>query len=567
MKDIIKSKRINSSLENLFSRTSESRILFWIIGIGSVLWLLFRSGTNPRRLMYPCQRAAMLNSIAFLGYPISLLGTASLYERIRGKVIPSVVLFSGALFFISLVVYKGFASTPVPQKVNIVLPAWTSPNAVSDVFTVDSVPIPECSLAGGKLPTEPPCNSPSYALRDKGINELINLMDSHGTYLYKTTSRPQGIVGKTDIVVIKINNQWGGGGSQDGAGRLSTNTDVLKGLIWKILQHPQGFEGEIVVAENAQPTSTNNWSVIPANAEDQNQTYKDVVDVFQNLGYPVSLYDWTGLNNQRIDGGSIDDTGYPNGEYFHGNMSDAYILLDDPDGAAYGELSYPKFRTQNGSSVSMRYGIWDEDGYDPERLIFINLPVLKRHGMTGGTIAWKNLIGFITADGHSGNRFGGYNEMHNYFFGQAGGEAYGLVGRQMALIKTPDLNIVDAIWVAFEANWYGNAVRQDVLMASSDPFALDWYISEYLLRPITGTQGTSAARAGVFRNTTLVNQNTAQQFWPDDDGGYPYIVLLDGYDGSAPAEEERNQMNVYATDFFPTIKVYIPFLIFAKSGP
>jgi hypothetical protein len=136
--------------------------------------------------------------------------------------------------------------------------------AVSDVFAVDSVPVPECSLAGGKLPIEPPCNTPSYALRDQGIDDLINLMDTHGTYLHKTTSRPEGIVGKTDIVVIKINNQWGGRGSQDGAGRLSTNTDVLKGLIWRILQHPDGFDGEIVVAENAQPTSTNNWSVIPA---------------------------------------------------------------------------------------------------------------------------------------------------------------------------------------------------------------------------------------------------------------------------------------------------------------
>jgi hypothetical protein len=289
-----------------------------------------------------------------------------------------------------------------------------------------------------------------------------------------------------------------------------------------------------------------------------------VVDVFQNLGYPVSLYDWTGLNNQRIEGGSINDSGYPTGEYIHGNMSDAYILLDDPDAPAIGELSYPKFRTQNGSYVSMRYGImeWDRIRSGPPDFSSI-LPVLKRHGMTGATIAWKNLIGFITADGYSNNRFGGYGEMHNYFFGSSSGPGkdYGLVGRQMAFIKTPDLNIVDAIWVPYEGNFSGNAVRQDILLASTDPMAVDWYASEYLLFPITGVEATSAARGGIFRNTTRINQKTAKLLWPGGSGSYPFLDMVGDYDGSTPVDEEKNQLNVYVNQPREYFILFLPFSI------
>ena len=534
--------------------------LYWLFGLGSLIWLLLRSGMNPRRLAYPCQRAALLNSIAFLGYPLSVLGSARLYQRASHKITISNVVLPSLAFLITIGLSRSVATMPDSIGANLSLPAWTSPEAVSNVFAVEAVPVPDCSLAGGNLPPAPPCNNPDYALRDQGVETLVQLMESQGTYFYQTTQHPQGILGENDVVVIKINNQWGGRGTAEGAGRLASNTDVLKGLIWSILQHPEGFSGEIVVAENAQPTSTNNWDVTPANAEDQDQSFRDVVTAFQSLGYPVSLYDWTTLNNQRIHGGSISDSGYPNGEYAQGDMSDAYILLEDPAGTATDELSYPKFRTPNGNYVSMRYGVWDGCKYQADRLTFINLPVLKRHGMAGATIAWKNMIGFITADGYSNNRFGGYNEMHNYFFGftNGPGKDYGLAGRELALIRAPDLNIVDAIWVAFESNYNGNAVRQDVLLASTDPLAVDWYASEYLLLPLTGNQGTSAARGGVFRNASRINQNAARLVWPGGSENYPYMDLLDDYDGNTPAEGERDQLDIYVTRVDPLFSIYLP---------
>jgi hypothetical protein len=308
-------------------------------------------------------------------------------------------------------------------------------------------------------------------------------------------------------------------------------------------------------------------------AQDPNQSFQDVVAAFQSQSHPVSLYDWASLNGSLISGGSVSGGGYPTGEYANGNNSDAYILLEDPAATGSNELSYPKFRTAGGAYVSMRYGVWNSSSssYDSDRLIFINLSVLKVHCMAGATIAWKNLIGFVTiADNNT--RYGGgsygWDEMHDFYWGYIGGtnRNYGLIGREMALIRAPDLHVVDAIWIADYSNYQGTAIRQNVLLASTDPFAIDWYTSEYVLRPAVTSppesgsiQDISAARSGLFRNATRTNQNAAESVWPD--GSYPYMDLLDSYDGSTPDDNEKNQMNVYVTGGSGTNYVYLPLIL------
>lgn len=527
-----------------------SRCVNWafrVTGLGSLVWLLLRSGTRPRRLAYPCQRAALVSSLGFVGYLLSLLGTVRLYHRLKQRITPAGVFFFALVLLITSGLQSSSAVLPAAARASLTLPAWTSSSAVSDVFVVPNVPVPQCSLDGGTLPSTPPCNNADYALHDDGVDALVNLMESKGTYFYQTAAHPDGIVGANDIVVIKVNNQWGHMGYDDGIGRLATNNDVLKGLIWRVLQHPEGFSGEVVVAENNQDSGST-WNTIPANAQDPNQSFQDVVATFQSLGYPVSLSNWSNLNDDLISGGSIGDSGYPTGEYANGNMNDAYILLEDPAGTGTDELSYPKFQTANGNRVSMRYGVWNGSSYDSDRLTFINLPVLKRHGMAGATIAWKNLIGFVSTFNHD-SRYGSWDEMHDFYWGYTDGtnRNYGLLGRNIALIRAPDLHLVDAIWVGYEDNYDGDAIRQDVLLASTDPFAVDWYTSEYVLRPLASwdPQETSAARGGTFRSATRTNQNAAELVWPGGSGSCPYIDLLDTYDGSTPSDDEKNQMNVY----------------------
>ena len=55
-----------------------SRILFFVIGIFSLVWLLLRSGTKPSRLAYPCQRTAATFGINFLASFSPWLGSGFL---------------------------------------------------------------------------------------------------------------------------------------------------------------------------------------------------------------------------------------------------------------------------------------------------------------------------------------------------------------------------------------------------------------------------------------------------------------------------------------------------------
>lgn len=529
-------------------RSRRARLGWWLTAIAALAWLLVRSGPAPRRLAYPCQRAALATAGGVLAHLAGLLGLAQVGRlALRRTGVGSV---AGVTLLLVLTLALGGSGSPAPPAgatvLSPILPAWTSATAVSDVFVATEVPVPQCSLDGGTLPSTPPCNAPAVAFADPGVDALIAEMETRGTFFYRTTAHPGGLVSTDGVVVIKINNQWAAYGDGTGLGRLTTNTDALKGLIWAVLQHPDGFTGEVVVAENTQYVAAD-WNITPANAEDQNQSFQDVVAAFQGQGHNVTTSTWDYLNDTLLAGSTVGG-GLPPGEYANGNSTDGYILLEDPAAGGSNELSYPKFRTAGGHDLSLLYGVWGGATYDPDRLTLINMPVLKVHGMAGATIAWKNLIGFVTiAD--EGGRFGDWDEMHDFFWGYTGNSApsYGLIGRQLARVRAPDLHLVDAIWVANQDNTSGGAIRCDVLLASSDPFAVDWYASEYLLRPLADLGGwvsgadASAARGGTFRSATRVNQDAAAAVWP---GTYPYMDLT-AQNPSSPLTAEHDQLNVY----------------------
>jgi hypothetical protein len=525
------------------------RGLFWVSGIGATLWLLLRSGFNPKRLAYPCQRAALAASLSFWTSIASMIGLTALLQRARSKALLAKVVLAALTVGVSLLV-SASANIPAPHTASLVLPAWTNPSAVSNVYVAANVPAPLCSLEGGVIPSSGACSSPDFAFKDEGVDALLSQMDGSGQYFYKTAEHPDGLFGADHIVVIKINNQWAANGSGDGKGRLTTNTDVLKGVIWRVLQHPDGFSGEVVVAENTEGAKMPHFNITPANAQDQRQSFQDVVNAFRSQGYNVSLKDWTAFYDDPnpVHGGNLGDSDYPVGEFARGDNSDRYILLDDPSAGGADQISYPKFTTVGGSQVSMKYGIWNGSAYE-DRLDFINMPVLKRHGMAGATIAWKNYVGFATkANGES--RFGGWDEMHNFFWGYTGGpnKDYGLIAHEMHDVVLPKLNIVDAIWVAINSNTSGEAVRRNTILASTDPFAVDWYASEYILRPSVSGQpaNVSAALNGTFRRATLTNQKAARALWGD---AYPFINMDEACGaGSAACDSEKNQMNVLVND-------------------
>ncbi|MCP4627429.1 MAG: DUF362 domain-containing protein, partial [bacterium] len=227
---------------------------------------------------------------------------------------------------------------------------------------------------------------------------------------------------------------------------------------------------------------------------------------------------------------------------------------DDPSNK---RLSYPKFGINcNGTnlSISMKQGIWGGATYNNSRLKMINLPVLKRHNTAGSTIAVKNYLGFITTAGN--NRWVSPSYLHCWLLSINDAEGtcptdtreYGLIARQMANIRRADLDIVDAIWVnpRDNAGYHGYALRQDVLLAGRDPFALDYYSSEYLLGPLVEDElGSSAAQdsmasdPGVFRTFLMRNVSRLKSEGMND--------TIDINDGMNQAQEEA-QFNVYVAD-------------------
>ena len=473
-------------------------------------------------------------------YLASLIASTAFYQL--GAAV-SVILLVVSLVCITTV--RGSAPLPAtPGGGSPELPSWTSPSAISDVFAVRNVPAPRYSLDGGTVPAGV---APADVLRDAGVDALINLMESHGTYFYKTAAHPTGIIGSNDVVVIKTNNQWNGQASR---ARTHTNNDVLKGLIYRIVQHPEGFTGAVIVGENTQWTDPNWDSNDHNNAQDPHQSYQDVVNAFVSQGYDVCISDWRSFSRTFVD------------EFSAGDSRDGYVLVDDAGEPGTDQLSYPKFNLTCGShsfNISMRYGLWDGIAYDNTCLKMINLPVLKRHGWAGATIAVKNYIGFLTI-GDNNRRFGDSAEMHGFFWGYKGIHTdYGLLGRQMARIRRADLDIVDAIWVANDSNrggCPGNCIRQDILLASTDPIALDYYASVNVLVPLTPSRSlrnilrnilhrssrndaNAAYHNGRFRNFLLRNENRLRL------EGVTDIIDLD--DSYTQAQEEA-QFNVYVAD-------------------
>ena len=88
------------------------------------------------------------------------------------------------------------------------------------------------------------------------------------------------MIGRSDVVLLKVNAQW--------KYRGCTNSDVARGLVQRILEHPDGFDGEIVFIENGQGGGSlecaSTWggrypdAGVHANAEDESHSSSFIVD-------------------------------------------------------------------------------------------------------------------------------------------------------------------------------------------------------------------------------------------------------------------------------------------------
>lgn len=444
-------KRVVMKLKHSFAGS------FLWLGVGALLWLVVRSGTKPDRLRYPCQQAAAGTGAFWLSafaLPAALRGLRScgirLPEAKLGRPV-RVLLVAGAVALVAVLAGERLLFAPrfgpPPPGAGAGLPAWVSDRPdPSLVFVVDSVPAPD-----------------SNALHHEGLDSLFSLLAADGVFLYRSAQAlpwcdSSGIVGPDDVVLIKVNAEW--------PERGMSSTDVIKGLIRCIVAHPDGFTGEVHLVENGQ--WRHSWAYPLNNAERRSQSMQAVVDTFAARGFRVGAYNWTAIgyggNNRWV------------GEYDAGDTLDGYVREDSTG------MTYAKFRTGYGTRVSTRLGVWNGSAYEPGRLKFFNLPVLKSHSLMGATGAVKHYIGFLSYAAI------GAGTMHTRAMAQ------GLLGVEFGKARFPDLNIIDATWVSAEITTgpnapYDRCTRLNTLVASRDPVAADWYAGRHVLRPASWWNG------------------------------------------------------------------------------
>jgi hypothetical protein len=333
-----------------------------------------------------------------------------------------------------------------------------------------------------------------------GVDSLLYLMGAKGLKFYRSKQKtilsgPTGMIRHNDVVLIKVNAQW--------KYRGCTNSDLIRGLIQKILEHPDVFTGEVVIFENGQgrgslncdTSATYSDAEVHANANDETHSFLYLVNkVFNDPRVSSYLLD-------PIRATFIEDTDH---------VSEGYRI--------YQNVSYPCFTTAGGHRIELKKGIWKGNGYR-RNLKLINVPVLKHHDVGGSeiTAALKHFYGVVSmADGQS--KFRHYSGL---------GET---CGKMVVSVCTPVLNILDAIWVSY-ASLRGypasTTFRANQLLASQDPVALDYIAAKRVLFPIdhnrrhrpdfsnidkwlTGAQDIINSRGGLYnpKKGILVDQVT-----------------------------------------------------------
>lgn len=414
------------------------RRLYWLLsGVLALAWLLLRSGPKPGRLAYPCQQAAF--STAALVFGATAAGAAvAIRRRLSARWLTPVGIALAMVALIAVAGPWGYLSRTAayggPQR---------QPRADYRAQVFSEIECPQNPLGD----------------RFVCVEDLIEKMGAQGLKLHRSstsslTAGPEGIIAADDVVLIKFNYQW--------PERGGTNTDLLRGLVRRIVDHPDTFTGEIVLLENTQFAASNGFDRNQNNAQDPGLSPHDIVLHFQALGFKISQVDLTAIRFTAVQ------------EYPRGDMNDGYVV-HPYDAALNGKVSYPKFQTAYGTRISVAGGIWDgATGFDRERLKFINVPVLKSHHASyGATAMVKNYMGLVTGELSTNS----HSAIQN-----------GLLGAVLGAIQPADLNILDAIWINANPNdgpWttYAAATRMDRLVASVDPVAADLWAVKNILIP------------------------------------------------------------------------------------
>ncbi|MCP4712443.1 MAG: DUF362 domain-containing protein [Planctomycetes bacterium] len=360
----------------------------------------------------------------------------------------------------------------------------------------------------------------------------------------------QRFVDSDDVVIIKPNAQWWNQGA--------TNLSALEALVALIMDRPGGFNGEVVIAENCHRGAKPGSSAISAWAQPfvRNADLADV-DTLNGLCRQLkqrhdqrfSACHWLDVQNgaQKVSG-PAEGLGYV---YCDGTDGNALIQCDNQvDGDQFRStiMTYPVFKTDRGTIVDFKQGIWQDGGYTEQPLKFVNFAALNHHSTyCGATSLVKNIFGVVDLSGGSDPNNNGiltqnYYNFHSFSFNKwkkgpspdAMGKA---VGTFFQNIRKPDLNITAAEWIGLSSRTQPPVAKTEAVLAGTDPVALDYHAFKYLLYPNSNIschnpdnssspvyQDLSVCAhiyGGVFEenNMTVTSYTIDDNQWQPDSGG------------------------------------------------
>lgn len=298
------------------------------------------------------------------------------------------------------------------------------------------------------------------------------------------------LFGENDVVVIKPNVQWWNHGA--------TNLSALKTLVDIIMNRPSGFYGEVIIAENCHhgdepwTDETTGWKKNFEWNSDLSgiNNFNDLVSHLKKIyGDRYSTIHWIDVayGEKRVFKPE-DGTGYV---YCDGTGGVPMISLDNNmTGEDFREviMSYPIFKTDRGTIVDFKNGIWKERAYSDQPLRFINFATLNHHShYVGVTGAVKNYFGVVDISGGGWGKLADkYNNFHSFAYNEWDfGPVLGTMGTEIAVfmntIRKADLNIIAAEWVGLASRTEPPVSHTKAVLVSSDPVALDYHSAKYLL--------------------------------------------------------------------------------------
>jgi hypothetical protein len=358
------------------------------------------------------------------------------------------------------------------------------------------------------------------------------------------------IFGEDDIVILKPNLQW----TDQGA----PNIAAMDRLVALIMDRPGGFRGEVVLAENThrgpRPWQHTGWAVpFVRNADLPGiRSYNDLAAALKSrYGGRFSVCHLVDVasGGRRVHG-PADGPGYV---ICDGTGGVPLLALDNGlAGPKRREvvMSYPILRTDRGTLVDYRFGVWDNGGYAGRPVKLVNCAALNHHSVYCGiTGAVKNFLGVSDLSGGpdpsvGGKLSGAYGNFHSFpFSGDAKGPAPGMLGAEVGhflkTVRRPALNVTTAEWCGLVDRRELPAARTRAVAASADPVALDVHTAKHILFANSGIPLHDPTDA---RSPTA--EDLRQCAWAAGYCGDESLIEVRSFDLGAGRLKDRGELDV-----------------------